>query len=94
MLDLKTDIPVKQDCIEAIQDKFAQIRDLMSESEVLLKNAITPDDVLLTQQEVADYLRCDMKHIPRQIPRLRVSSKMLFRRSDVTSYVVNKIKKK
>lgn len=93
MLDIKTDIPVKQDCIEAIQDKFSQIRDLMSESELLLKSAINPDDTLLTQEEVANFLRCDTKHIPRQIPRFRSGGKVLFQQSDVNNFIKMKLKK-
>lgn len=93
MLNIKTDIPIKQDCIEAIQDKFAQIRDLMSESEVLLKNAIAPDDILLTQEEVAEKFHCDTKHIPRQIPRFRCAGKVLFQLSDVNNFIQKKLKK-
>lgn len=93
MLDIRTDIPIKQNCIEAIQDKFAQIRDLMSESELLLKNAISPDDILLTQEEVAEKFRCDVKHIPRQIPRMRCSGKVLFQISDVNNFIQKKLKK-
>lgn len=93
MLDLRTDIPLKQDCVEAIQDKFAQIRDLLTECEQIVKLCIdSKEKILLTRAEAAEYLRCKPNHIPRSIPRFRMECDLRFREADLKAFVDSKMK--
>lgn len=89
MLNLRTDVPIKQDVLEAVQNRLAQQRDLSLEIEQMLKMCID-DEVLLTRSEVAKMLRCDEKKIPRAIPRMRVSSNYLFDKNDVKAFLESK----
>lgn len=93
MLDLKKDIPVRQECFDVVEDKIAQIRDLLLEAEQTLHMAVETKDCLLTKEEVAEYFRCSPNAIPRAIPRFRQSGSSLFLKSDVDAYVNKRLKR-
>ncbi len=92
MIDIKTDLPVREECFNAIQDRFAQIRDLMVECEQIL-HAACSDEVLMTADEVAEYFRTDKKHIPAGLPKVRRNRENLYSRADVVNYVKTKLRK-
>ncbi len=92
MIDIKTDFPIREDCLRAIQDRNAQIRDLLIEIEQILGSAVK-EDVLMTAQEVADYYRTDTKHIPKGIPKMRRGKDYLYSRGDVVNYAKTKLKR-
>lgn len=92
MIDIKTDIPVREECFKAVQDIHAQIRDLLVEEEQLLHAAVS-DEVLMTAEEVAEFFRTDKKHIPNGIPKLRRGCVSLYPKTEVLNYVKAKLKK-
>ena len=87
MLNLRTDIPVKQDVIEQIEHLHAQIRDLLVEQEQLLRLAID-EDLLLTKEEVKQKLRCDK--VPKQIPHIRIGNTFLYQLGDINAFIKEK----
>jgi len=91
MLNLRTDIPVKEDVIEQVEHLHAQIRDLLFEQEQLLKLSIG-EDLLLTRDEVAIKLRCEPKKIPKCIPKIRIGNNYLYELKDVNAFVRSKKK--
>lgn len=89
MLNIRSDVPIKQDAVDAVQELFAQIRDLTLEAEQLLKLA-TQEKVLLTREEVAKLLRCDESKVPKVIPSIRTGRKRLFEQKDVYAFIESK----
>ena len=89
MLNLRTDIPIKEEVIDMVQNQLAQVRDMTLEIEQTLKMAMN-EKVLLTREELAKMLRCDVKKIPRPIPRMRVGSQYLFSLEDVNAFLDSK----
>lgn len=92
MIDLRTDIPVKEDLTKRIQLILSQIRELTLEVEQVLALAIDKH-VLLTRKEVAEMLRCEEKKVPRPIPRIRSGRNWLFELADVEAFIASKKKK-
>lgn len=86
MLNLRNDIPLKENVIDRVQQELAIIRDHSLAIEELVRFA-TQEKVYLTRQEVAELLRCDTKHIPRQIPNVRVSKNWVYDRDDVYKFL-------
>lgn len=93
MLNIKTDIPVKEDLTESLQNIFAQIRDLLIEAEQQLAFVRANGDYFLTKKEVAEYFHCEVSKIPRAIPRLRRGNDLLFKKSDIDEYVKMKTRR-
>ncbi|MBO7715858.1 MAG: hypothetical protein J6S85_20005 [Methanobrevibacter sp.] len=93
MLNIRTDIPIKQNSIDYAQELFAQIRDLTLEAEQVLKVA-TQAKTLLTRDEVSKILRCDLKKIPKVIPHIRVGMNILYDQQDVYTFIDSKKQKK
>lgn len=89
MLNLRTDVPIKEDVIETVQTQLAQIRELTLEVEQTLKLCLDTH-VLLTRSEVAKMLRCPENKIPRPIPRMRVGSQYLFDQDDIKAFLDSK----
>lgn len=89
MLNLKTDIPIKTDVIEAVQVQLAQIREMTLEVEQILKLALA-DNIYYTREETAKMLRCDGKKIPSKIPRFRVGNQYLFDLKDINDFIAQK----
>lgn len=89
MLNLRTDVPIKEDVIETIQNQLAQMRDLTLEVEQTLRLSVNKH-LYLTRSEVAEMLRCDEKKIPRPIPRMRVGRQYLFDQDDVKAFLDSK----
>lgn len=89
MLNLRTDVPVKEDVIETVQNQLAQMRDLTLEVEQTLRLCVSKH-IYLTRAEVAEMLRCDEKKIPRPIPRMRVGRQYLFDQDDVKAFLDSK----
>lgn len=93
MLNIRTDIPIKQNAVDYAQELFAQIRDLTLEAEQTLKVA-TQEKTLLTKQEVGKLLRCDPKKIPKVIPHLRVGMNVLYDQQDVYTFIDSRKQKR
>ena len=89
MLNLRTDVPVKEDVLEAVQNKLAQIRDLCLEIEQTMKLAVD-EHILLTREEVAKMLRCEEKKIPGVIPKMRIGKQYLFDQNDIKAFLESK----
>lgn len=89
MLNIRTDIPIKENVIETTQNILAQVRDLTLEIEQVLKMAIE-DDVLLLKEEVAQRLHCDKAKIPRSIPKMRVGKNTLYSLKDLNAFLQSK----
>lgn len=92
MLDLRTDILVKEDVIARFQQNDAQIRDLLNENELILAKLKEPH-LLMTRQEVAERLRCEAEKIPKAIPRTRIGKNWLYDKSEVEAYIIRKTRK-
>lgn len=89
MVNIRQEAAVREECIEKMSLVLAQMREMILEVEKLARLMAT-DDYLLTRGEVAEYLRCDETHIPKSIPRMRVSKNYLFRKKDVDAFLNSK----
>lgn len=89
MLDIRKDLPIRENIIQFRQLKYQQIRDILLELEQA--DALLQDkSVLLTREEAAEKLRCDPLKIPSKIPRVRVGSKRLFQLGDIEAFIAEK----
>lgn len=89
MLDLRKDIPIREEIVQFRQLKHQQIRDILLELEQA--DALLQDkSVLLTREETAEKLRCEPDKIPSKIPRIRVGSKRLFQLGDIEHFIESK----
>lgn len=89
MLDLRKDVPIREEIVQFRQLKHQQIRDILLELEQA--DALLQDKtVLLTREETAEKLRCDPNKIPSRIPRVRVGSKRLFQLGDIEQFIAEK----
>lgn len=86
MLNLRDDVLLKEDVSERIMQNNAEIRDLLTENEQLIKFAKDPS-LLMTREEVAERLRCDVHKIPRSIPRIRCGKQYLFEVGDIDEFI-------
>lgn len=87
MINLRVDLPVKQDVVDLIQLKIAQIRDELVEIEELMRNA-TQERILLTKEEVQKFLR--VEKVPPAIKKIRCGNKWLYERQDVYNFIDSK----
>ena len=87
MINLKKDFPVKTEIISELQNKTAQIRDLLIEMDQLIAIYEATKDCYLTRAETADYFRCSKQQIPKQIPHIRRGNDLLYKKSDIDEYV-------
>lgn len=92
MIDLRTDVLVKEDVIARFQQNDAQIRDLLNENELILAKLKEPH-ILMTREEVATKLRCEPTKIPRAIPRCRIGKNWLFDKVEVENFILKKTRK-
>lgn len=90
MLNLKSDLPIKENLSNELQFRIAQIRDLLLEVEQIQKLQIEAEDLYYTREELAAKFKCDPHKIPRAIPSLRVSKNILYRKSDVDEFIENR----
>lgn len=91
MLNLKSTVPVKEDCTKQFQILISQIRDLLSEAETTLA-LMEHADTLWSQEDTADYLKCDIKKIPKSIPRIKINNRVIrYKKADVDAFVESKI---
>ena len=91
MLNLKSKIPVKEDCIKQMQVLIAQTRDLLNEQETLL-SLLVQSDTLWSLEDTANYLRCDPKKVPRAIPRIKINNRVIrFKKADIDAFVESKM---
>lgn len=89
MVNIRQEAVVREECMEKLELVLAQMREMILEVEKIAK-LMTTDDYLLTRDEVSAYLRCDNTHIPKSIPRMRVSKNYLFRKRDVDAFLNSK----
>ena len=93
MLNIKTDIPVKEDIQEAINARLAQAHDLLNEVQVLERMKLE-QDVFVSKQELADRFHCDVKQVPHQIPSIRMGKTYLYKESDVAEFIKSRTKRR
>jgi hypothetical protein len=96
MLDLKTDMPIKEELVKEVQVKFAQAKDIMDEALNLLQISVTKEkakEILLTREEVAEKLRCKTNEIPRSVPRFKSGKQWLFPSKDLDEWIKERIKR-
>lgn len=93
MLDIRKDIPVKEDAIDRINQTYGQIVDLLNECREIMGVA-AKGRVLLKREEVANILRCEPKSIPRVIPNIRVGRNWLYEEKDVYDFIESRKKKR
>lgn len=94
MLNLKSDIPIKEELSEAFQLRIAQARDLLLEMEQIMKLELEAEDICYTRKELAEKFKCDEHKIPRAIPSFRVSKNILYRKRDVDEFIESRLRKR
>ena len=94
MLNLKSNVPVKEELSEELQFRVAQIRDLLLEIEQIQKLQLEAEDICYTREELAHKFKCDPKKIPRAIPSFRVSRNILYKKSDVDAFIKARMTKR
>lgn len=91
MIDLKKDFPLKEEVIEKIALNNAQIRDLLTENEQLVRE-LHNERIYLTKPEVAAILRCTEEKIHPGIPKTRIGNNYLWLKEDVYEFLDSKKK--
>jgi len=82
----------QEDFLHEIEERQSAIRDLQNDISLLIKAYVL--DRNLTSQETADYLRCDVKQIPSDIPRTMVTrTKALYKLSTINGWLKSRTKK-
>ena len=86
MLDLRKAKIRRVELIEFRQQRYQQIRDILLELEQA--DALMHDkSILLTAEEAAERLRCEVRLIPRSIPRVKVGAKRHFQLGDIEDFI-------
>lgn len=94
MLNLKNDIPVKEEIDKAIESRIAQITDLLGEVKELNRKALDSEHTYLTREELAQMFHTDIKHVPRAISSFRVGKNVLYKQSDVETFIESRMTKR
>ena len=84
MINMRTDIPVKEELIDKVKLYLAQINDLCVKVNGTLEELVK-DDKLLTKEQIMEYFHMDK--IPTGLPKIRVGNKMMALESDVKDYI-------
>lgn len=75
----------QENFLEKIMQNNAMIRELLNDNEVLVKAYVS--DKRMTSEEVADYLRCNVANIPKDIYCTRIGRNYVYSLSDVNAYL-------
>ena len=94
MLNLKNDIPIKEEIDKAIESRIAQITDLLGEVKELNRKALDSEHTYLTREELAQMFHCDPKKTPRAIPCFRVGKNVLYKQSDIEAFIESRMTKR
>lgn len=77
---------MKDEIVAFRQFKYQQIRDILLELEQA--DALMNDPtILLTKEETAEKLRCEINKIPAKIPRIRVGRNVCYQLGDIENFI-------
>lgn len=89
MIDLEIQCPEAEDIVEAINRSFAQLRDCISDIEMLSKK-LMKNQTFITDEKAAQILHCDADSIPERIPYYRVGRNRLRKVSEIYDFIESK----
>lgn len=81
-----------EDLMEELKARYAGIRDLMNDIEVLVNAYVSQKN--LTAEEVAQFLRCNVTQIPLDMPSFPLGRKRVYPQSGLMSWIKSHTKSK
>lgn len=75
----------EEDFLKRIEQNNAAIRDLINDNSVLIKLYAT--DRKMTVTETAEYLKCPVQSIPKEIPCVHIGRNYLYSYADIQKFI-------